>query len=357
MANASAYVFRQLLSRHPVTRSDLARAAQISRTYALQITHRLLTLGILTEVNTNSGDPGRPAALLQWHSAQPAYLTGLVESTHITIGWFRPGDGYLVATQHREAHHGGATVTEALLAGIEYQTATAPFPLAGIGITIPGIVDSEHGIVVQALHLNLRNVLLRDSLAQRFAVPVIIDRAAHAAALAESIYRQEKNLFYIDTGRGVGGAAIQDSQPLIGHHHAGGEIGHVVVWPDGPICDCGKQGCLEALISLPRLSRRVATLESPDPLPRLDAPAIADVSHWLTIALTNVIGILDPKAIVLGPNFHQLDDHLVTRIATKLSATTLPETRVEVSFASLLHPACEGIGMALAIQDLDAKVR
>lgn len=359
MTTASDAIFRRLLARRPVTRTDLAQTAGISRTYAVQITDRLLQGKVLTEVQALSGEPGRPATLLGWHAEQPAYLVALVGRAEVTLGWFRPGDGYLDATQWAESHRGGATITEALIAAIDHQLAAAAFPLAGIGVAIPGIVDSERGLVVQALHLNLRNVLLRDSLVQRFNVPVVIDRAAHAAAFAESVYRQEKDLFYIDTGQGVGGGAIHDYLPLVGHHHASGEIGHVVVWPEGPVCECGKQGCLEALISLPQLSRRRAVKQSApgQSLDPDDPWVLAEVVRWLTVALTNVVGLLDPKTIVLGPHFRQVNVHLATAMAEALAETTLPEHRVDVTFSQLAHPACEGIGVALTMTDLTSRVR
>lgn len=356
MTNAPDLVVRHLLARQPLTRTDLARSANISRTYVVQITERLLKLNIVAEVDALSGELGRPASLLGWHADQPSYLVGLVNSTDVVLGWFRPGDGYLDATELVVPHRGGATITDALTTGIEQQLARSHGALAGIGVAIPGIVDGERGIVVQALHLNLRNVLLRDSLARRFSVPVVIDRAAHAAAYAESVYRQEKDLFYIDTGRGVGGGAIHDYQPLAGHHHASGEIGHVVVWPDGPQCDCGKYGCLEALISLPQITRRFG-VESPPAAGNWGDAVTADLVHWLTVALTNVVGLLDPKTIVLGPNFRDVNPYLDSTISEALAETTLPEHRVEVTFARLAHPACEGVGMALAIADLAARVR
>jgi len=358
MTTASEAIFRRLLARRPVTRTDLAQTAGISRTYAVQMTDRLLQGKVLTEVQALSGEPGRPATLLGWHAEQPAYLAALVNSAEVTLGWFRPGDGYLDATQWVEPHRGGATITAALIAGIDHQLALANFALAGIGVAIPGMVDSERGLVVQALHLNLRNVLLRDSLVQRFNVPVVINRAAHAAAFAESVYRQEKDLFYIDTGRGVGGGAIHDYQPLVGHHHASGEIGHVVVWPEGPACECGKQGCLEALISLPQLARRFGPQRTPEDrsIPG-DVPSVlGEVVHWLTIALTNVVGLLDPKTIVLGPHFRDVNAHLATAMTEALAETTLPEHRVDATFAQLAHPACEGVGMALTMTDLSSKV-
>lgn len=356
MPNAVDAVFRRLLTREPVSRSDLAQAAGISRTYAVQLTDRLLKASVLQEAPAVGGEPGRPATLLTWHADQPAYLTGLIDTDTVSLGWFRPGDGYLPDTETTHPHRGGATITDALVEAIERQQAERPFPLAGIGIAVPGIVDASRGLIVQAIRLNLRNVLLKDSLQQRFRVPVAVERAAHAAALAESIAHGSTDLFYVDTGRGVGGGAVHRHQLLTGRHHAAGEVGHVVVDPVGPVCECGKRGCLETLISVPALRRRFRLPGNGD-LAAADPSVVGDVVHWLTLALIAVIGLLDPETIVLGPRFLALDPTVASKVADALVALTLPENRVTVLPATLSHPACEGVGMELTLEDLAWRVR
>lgn len=358
MPNAVDTVFYRLLTRKPVSRSDLAKAAGISRTYAVQLTDRLLKASILQEVPATSGEPGRPASLLTWHPDRPAYLTGLVDTETVSLGWFLPAVGYLPDSETTHVHQGGATITDALVQGIEQQQTRRSFPLAGIGVAVPGIVDASRGVVVQAIRLNLRNVLLKDSLHQRFQVPVVVERAAHAAALAESIAQGSNELFYVDTGWGVGGGAVRQHRLLTGHHHAGGEVGHLVVNPDGPACACGRRGCLESLISLPALRRRFG-LPAPDAhdLKLADPSVVRDIIQWLTLALIAVIGLLDPETIVLGPHFRALDPTFASRVGDALAAVTLPENRVTVLPASLSHPACEGVGMELTLADLSERIR
>lgn len=357
VSEAVEAVFYRLLTRKPVSRSELAEAAGISRTYAVQLTDRLLASSVLTEVPAAGGEPGRPARLLAWHpDHQPAYLTGLVDNETVTLGWFRPGDGYLPDSECTYPHRGGATLTDALIGGIEEQRARQSFPLAGVGIAIPGMVDASRGLVVQALRLNLRNVLLRDSLEQHFRVPAVIERAPHAAALAESIVRGIRDLFYIDTGTGVGGGAVHHHRLLTGHHHAGGEVGHLVVDPGGPSCACGKRGCLEALISVPALRRRFSLPAGRDR--ETAQPGVReDVIHWLTVALTAVISLIDPATIVLGPRFLALEPELAARVEDSLSRFTLPEHRVTVLPARLSHPASEGVGMKMTLADLGDRTR
>ncbi len=364
MTTAADVVFRMLLSRKPLSRADLARHAQVSRTYIANLTDQLLRACILRESGADFSPLGRPPVWLSWSDDGPRYIVGIVDSRNVSLGWFTPGTGYLHQSSVTVPHTGGATVIDATLAGIEQIANGASQPAEGIGVAIPGIVDTERGVVVQAINLNLRNVLFKDSIAQRFKVPVTVMRAPEAAAFAESIVRSESDLFYVDTGWGVGGCVVQGGSPVEGYHHSGGEIGHVVVQPGGHTCRCGQQGCLETLISIPKLSERFhddglwqkLTRDSKVPS-GLQPGLVQDVVHWLSLALVSVVSLIDPKTIIIGPILQHLDENLADKLKTELNRHRLPEHHVQLAAAAIPFPAVEGAGMALVIEDLKLRLK
>ncbi len=137
-----------------------------------------------------------------------------------------------------------------------------------VGIGAAGWVDAERTCVL-APHLSWRNEPLRDRLAGRLAVPVLVDNDANAAAWAEWRFgagRGEDNLVMITLGTGIGGALLEDGQVKRGKFGVAGEFGHMQAVPGGHRCPCGNRGCWEQYSSgnaLVREARELAAADSP----------------------------------------------------------------------------------------------
>jgi N-acetylglucosamine repressor len=128
----------------------------------------------------------------------------------------------------------------------------------GLGITLSGSVSSN-GVVELSSPMGWKKVPLKNLVSARFKCPVEI-YTTRVRLLAETGAEPElaaRNVLYLNVGNGVGSTIIIDGRLIHGASNRCGEIGHVVVEPDGPICGCGHKGCLEALISGPALARRI----------------------------------------------------------------------------------------------------
>ncbi|MBC7218007.1 MAG: ROK family protein [Candidatus Caldatribacterium sp.] len=186
--------------------------------------------------------------------------------------------------------------------------------LLGIGIVTPGIIDSDNGVVVYAANLNWRDVPVRNLLEKRLGLPCLLEHDVKGGALAELFFgagREFRDFLYVSVGTGIAGAIVWDRKVVKGSHNICGEIGHTVVMPQGPMCRCGKRGCLEALASGSAMEREawylageevegsviVERAESGDPLFR---EILRNASFYLGLALANMAGVLDPEAIILG---------------------------------------------------------
>lgn len=151
--------------------------------------------------------------------------------------------------------------------------------LAAIGVCSPGPLDPEAGVIIDAANLGWRNVPLRETLGLalgriareraggcpggRWAagLPVTLEVDCHAAALGEKwlgAARDLQHLAYVIVGTGVGSGLILDGRIYRGAWAVGGELGHVVIDPNGRACTCGKYGCLEAYVSGPAIALRGA---------------------------------------------------------------------------------------------------
>lgn len=149
-------------------------------------------------------------------------------------------------------------------------------------------------------------------------MPVIVTNDANAAVLGEFIFEgAAQDVLLIRVGRGVGSGLLTGGRVLAGAHLAGGELGHVTVGTDGgPLCACGKVGCLEAWLAAGALRARLASG---------DGDALREAGERLGIALAPVVGVLDISEILLSGPPELLDGELREATIQTLRARTLTD--------------------------------
>jgi glucokinase len=201
--------------------------------------------------------------------------------------------------------------------------------ISSIGVGCGGPLDSETGIVYSPPNLPGWDAYpLKEKLEARFHVPAFVENDGNAAALAEFHFgaaRGYRNLFYITASTGIGSGIILDSRLYRGTNYSAGEFGHIVLARNGPRCNCGGRGCLEALASGTAIARKAAkeaTRFPSSPLGRLaqkngaltarDVASVArkgdpaarkifaDAAHYLGLGITSVIHLLNPEIVVIG---------------------------------------------------------
>ena len=127
-----------------------------------------------------------------------------------------------------------------------------PSSIKGIGVGVPGIVDTRNHHILAAPNIALTGFPLSASLKRKFHMRVVMANDVNAGLLGEAWAGAAKGLSHvigIFPGTGVGGAVISDGKLLLGTQGAAAELGHVIVSLDGPLCHCGNHGCLESLTS------------------------------------------------------------------------------------------------------------
>ncbi len=132
--------------------------------------------------------------------------------------------------------------------------------LTAIGLAVPGVVDPEQGLVVVTPNMNLTGVAIGTHLEGRFKVPVALSNDCNLGTLGETWLgsaRNAKSTVGILVGTGVGSGVVSNGKLWRGARESGGEIGHIVMQIDGPLCGCGNHGCLEALASRSAIERNI----------------------------------------------------------------------------------------------------
>jgi glucokinase len=198
-----------------------------------------------------------------------------------------------------------------------------------IGLGAAGLVEWPGGHARWAPHNTYGRLELRRLLHERTGLPTTVDNDANAAAWAEARFGAGAgggDLVLVTVGTGVGGGLVLDGRLYHGEHGFAGELGHLIVDPDGDLCACGNHGCLEAMASGSTLGRLGQEAAAADPGGRLaalaaeagglvtgevvfaaategDKAALAlfeRIGHWLGVGIASLVTIFDPDLVVVG---------------------------------------------------------
>jgi len=204
-----------------------------------------------------------------------------------------------------------------------------PGRLRGIGLGCPGPVDMKRGIVLEAPNLGWTRARVRDAMEQAFKCRVVVANDVDAGLFGEYMFgaaRGARCAVGIFPGTGIGGACIYEGRILRGSVYSCMEIGHIPVQPEGPVCGCGRRGCLEALASRLAVAAAAALASHRGKAPCLQRCAGADVAamrsgtlaeslragdkavaeivlqsaRWLGRGIATVVNLLAPDAVILG---------------------------------------------------------
>ncbi|MCB8984135.1 MAG: ROK family protein [Ardenticatenaceae bacterium] len=234
-----------------------------------------------------------------------------------------------------------------------------------VGVSFGGPVNHQTGMVYLSHHVpGWESTPLQAILAEAFAAPVFVDNDADIAALGEYHFGAGQgldSLFYVTVSTGIGGGWILNGRPWRGHQGLAGEIGHTLADPAGPLCLCGKHGCVERLASGPYMAQDLAArgvIGSPITGERVaelaaqgqpDAQEILQRGAWaLGVGLGHAANFINPQRFVLGGGVTKSGDDWWRMVRQTAVATALPEFRFDIVPAALGDDAPLWGALALA---------
>ncbi len=200
-----------------------------------------------------------------------------------------------------------------------------PLPAGPVGVAVPGPLSVREGVVFQPPNLRgWKEVPFRQMLEDRLGRPVVLENDANAAAVGEwwrGAGQGARHLVYVTVSTGVGGGLVLDGRLYRGATDTAGEIGHVVVDPQGPVCSCGRVGHLEGLASGPAIARWTAerihegqpsVLAGREPFSAREVAEAAEAGdllaqeafrragRYLGWAVAGLVNLLNPEVVVVG---------------------------------------------------------
>ncbi|MEU7676304.1 ROK family protein [Micromonospora taraxaci] len=263
-----------------------------------------------------------------------------VGGTGMKCALVRP-DGVAVRTERHptDAARGPAAVAATILdvaEGLADKARADGLTPIAVGIAVPGVVDEARGVAVWSANVGFRDVPLRDLAVRRLGLPTALGHDVRVGGLAEARLgagRGTGHVLFVAIGTGIAAAHVVDGHAAVGAHGAAGEIGHILVRPDGPRCGCGRPGCLEAVASAAAVGRRYAELAGEAADAPVSAAEVAERAAtgeplasqvWqetveaLADGLASGQALFDVATIVLGGGLAQAGDLLLTPLRAAL---------------------------------------
>jgi glucokinase len=251
-------------------------------------------------------------------------------------------------------------VLETIVEAVEEAREAVRGEVLAVGVGVPCLVTPGSGVAMACNHFPLVDVPLRDLLAERLGLPVVVDNDATAALVAESRYgaaRNARNALVLTIGTGIGGGVLADGHIVRGASGAAGELGHIVIDESGPPCpgNCPSHGCLEAFVSGPALAiegRARAEAEPESGLGRalaagreITGPLVTELAHdgdaaaraavavlgrHLGIGMTGLVNVFNPEVVVVGGGLVAAGELLLAPAREVVAARALVPARDQV---------------------------
>jgi len=359
-------IVRKVQTDAPITRADLVRATELSYPTVTKICDLLLENNLaewVAESGQESSGRGRPAPSMQMaHSAshvialsfRPTYIIAATSSL----------DGRIIQeSQCLLPSHYTEILETAHQMIRDLQEATSS-PTLGLGLAAPGVLEigSQTQLSVSTDIPALTRRYIATDLSELTKLPTVLVSTMRALYNSESIRGQateHKNFAILNYYAGMGLAVACNDTFVDGSHGMAGELGHIIMQPDGELCGCGNRGCLETLSTDSALARSIGKklgrrveIEEIDELiassPEEFAAEIDHMLEYLAVAVGATINIFNPEAVLLYGRLLEIDDYFLDKLKEKMPSKCLKTLASKCVLKKSKARTIEGAALAIA---------
>jgi glucokinase-like ROK family protein len=382
-------VVRLIHNQSPLSRAQLAGITGLNKSTVSSLVDELIELGLVHETGSNTGGTGRPATLLEINP-QAGCIIGVelgvdfvsVAVTDIlgNILWRRREDANPSDDQEKMINQTLQIVKDALTSGKR-----KGYKFLGLGLSTPGTVDVNKGLLIFAPNLHWHNVPFVKIFSEHTKLKVFVENDANAAAIAEHLFgtaRQNQDFLFVFAGVGIGGGLFLNGKLYRGRNGYAGEIGHspIMAEPSQNVCHCGNRGCWEthanqysiiqrvqARLEVKRTSivpKLMAEQNAPISIPLIKQAADAgdkesidsftEAGRAMGQGFAGLINIFNPEKIILGGPLSIAGEYLLPAIKETVDRHAFPEINKQVEIVlSPFGPDASLIGaIAIVVDDV-----
>ena len=354
-------ILKIIIDNNPISRIDISKLLNISRPTISAYIAELIEEDFIKEIGKSHSSPsgGKKAVLLQFNN-KSGYILGVmigVKTIRIGISDLRSNIIKLIKIPTEE-WQGPQSVISKIVEGTKELLTMMDINknnIIGVGIGVPGLVDSKSGLVIFSPNLTgWENIKLQGILENRFELPVFIENECRVQAIAEKRFglAKKKNDFVcFETGVGIGTGVFTNNELLLGKNGIAGEVGHIITDLGGKkLCHCGNVGCLETLCSMGSLiediqedvkSGKKSMIKPGDSLDISDVykyynlgddVVVSNVmknANYLGIGISNAIKMFNPEIIILQGKVIEFGEKYLDRIKITVAENTFPKVKDE----------------------------
>jgi glucokinase-like ROK family protein len=340
-------VINIIREKGPINKAEIARLVGLSIPTVMRLTDELIEKNLIRETGRGESTGGKPPLMLEFTS-DSHYIIGVdIGTTHIkTIVMNMVAEIICRVETPTMVADPPEQVIDRILDTIARAMEKVEIPLSrylGIGLGMPGLLDATCGKVLFSPDFKWENVDLTGPVKNRFGLPVYMSNVTRAMAVGEKWFglaKDVENFMCVNLGYGIGAAIFINNCIYSGSSDSSGEFGHMTLEKNGPQCNCGNYGCLEALASANAMSKKAAFLiergESSTILDLADGKTsninaklifdaakagdglgreiVREATEYIGIAISNAVNFIDPELIILEGGIAKAGDILINGI-------------------------------------------
>ncbi|MBC7248880.1 MAG: ROK family transcriptional regulator [Anaerolineae bacterium] len=329
-----------------ISRADIAKQTNLSRSTVSNIVAELLAVNLVQESGTGQSQGGRRPILIEFNY-QAGYVVGIeLGATHILIVVTDLKPQIIVKLEHNFDLTAGPEIGLSRVAEFTRQALSQAGvsldQVVGMGLGVPGPVRRDMGAVAfPPIMPGWHAFPLRSRLEEELGVMIYLDNDANLGALGEWAHgagRGVENLAYVKVGTGIGCGLLIEGKIYRGQSGSAGEIGHITIDENGPPCRCGNYGCLESMAAGPAIAHRAqlairagqeTLLSQVKPVEEITAADVSraashgdplslqlfhEAGRYIGVALAGLINLFNPRLVIIGGGVAQAGDILLEPI-------------------------------------------
>ncbi|WP_087021730.1 DNA-binding transcriptional regulator NagC [Thaumasiovibrio subtropicus] len=357
----SAAVYRLIDQQGPISRIQVAEVSQLAPASVTKITRQLLERGLIKEVAQQASTGGRRAISLTTESTPFHAICVRVGRNYIDLTLYDLSGKALKSASDKFHYVDSGQLVDGLLTQISDFIESVKndiVELVAIGVTMPGLIDPESGIVEYMPNIDVDRLPLGEALRDKFGVTCFVGNDIRALALAEHYFGASRDChdsILVSVHNGTGAGIIVNGQVFLGHNRNVGEIGHIQIDPLGDKCQCGNFGCLETVAANPAIIESIekaleqgfnSELQSHESITisgicraalngdELASQVLLKVGNHLGKALAMTINLFNPQKIVLTGEITEAKDLLFPAIERCIKTQSLSNFHANLSLAT-----------------------
>jgi predicted NBD/HSP70 family sugar kinase len=362
-----ALILNELRSQHNVSRASIAKATGLNKATVSTQVAELIDQGLVVEVGTDDSQGGRKPVLLEFDE-RVGYFVGLSlneQEVRVTVRSLCGKE--LGSVTERVGSRTPDGIAEVMIRAIDGAIAglidQRSLPL-GIGLALPGVIDSRTQRIVRSAHLDWENVDVVRFLNSHYACPIHVENDANLATLAEnSSVNAEGSMLCVFLDEGVGAGLILGKQLYRGSNGYFGEVGHMTIVHNGKRCSCGNLGCWDAYASENALNEMLSAEFGGN------APSIADAAEmarsgdqradaifsvfvdYIASGLVSLINVFSPTTTIVNSRVLEICPEYFARLSDSVKGRVLPYNREYTIQPSQLGTGAPVIGASMMAMD------